>query len=327
VTLDLTPLGATTIVLPADPGRVAAAPDRRVPATVLVAAELPLLDDARPDTMRIAVLAGGDAPGWRSAGLLTSADGGVSWEAAGTTAAPAVVGRLAQPLPPGSAWLVDHATAIEVELAHDELTLTSIDVAALDRGGNLAVMGAEVFQFRDAMQVAPRRWRLSTLLRARRGSVASAWPAGTPFALIKAACVATIAVPRSRVGETIRLMATGIGDPAPVAATVTLSGISVAPPSPVRLRTSRRGDGSGEAHWVRRSRLGWRWVDGMEVPLGEERELYAVTVGTRQSTSEEPRLVLPAGSLPAGVVPVAVRQQGTLAPSAAIEGMMEGDGR
>jgi len=189
------------------------------------------------------------------------------------------------------------------------------------------VLGEELFQFRNAVQVAPQRWRLSTLLRARRGSVVRAWPKGTAFALIEEACVATVAVPHSRAGETIRLMASGPGDPTPVAVAVTLSGMSVAPPSPVRLRASRRGDGSGEVRWVRRSRLGWRWSDGMEVPLGEERELYAVTVGARQLTSEAPQLALPAGSLPPGVVPVTVRQQGTLAPSAAIEGVMEGDGR
>ncbi len=327
VTLDLTPSGSATIVLAADPGRVVAAPDRRVAATILVAAELPPLDDARVDTLRIAVLAGGDASGWRSAALLVSGDGGANWEAAGATAAPALVGRLAQPAPAGSAWLVDRATAIEVDLAHEALTLMSVDDAALDRGGNLAVLGEELFQFRDAVQVAPQRWRLSTLLRARRGSVVRAWPKGTAFALIEEACVATVAVPHSRAGETIRLMASGPGDPTPVAVAVTLSGMSVAPPSPVRLRASRRGDGSGEVRWVRRSRLGWRWSDGMEVPLGEERELYAVTVGARQLTSEAPQLALPAGSLPPGVVPVTVRQQGTLAPSAAIEGVMEGDGR
>jgi hypothetical protein len=327
VMLELTPLGATSIVLPADPGRVLAAPDRRVAATMLVAAELPPLDDARADTMRIAVLANGDAPGWRAAALLTSGDGGASWEAAGTTAAPAVVGRLTRPAAAGSAWLVDRATVIEVELAHDDLTLSSVDDAALDRGTNMAVLGTEMVQFRDAAQVAPRRWRLSTLLRARRGSGGGAWPAGTAFALIEQGCVATIAVPRARAGETIRLLASGIGDATPVATAVTLDGTSIAPPAPVRLRAVRRGDGSGDVRWVRRSRLGWRWVDGMDAPLGEERELYAVTIGARQQASEMPWVTLPAGTLPGGAVAVAVRQQGTLAPSAAITGMMEGDGR
>jgi hypothetical protein len=30
--------------------------------------------------------------------------------------------------------------------------------------------------------------------------------------------------------------------------------------------------------WVRRSRSGWRWLDGAEAPLGEEAERYEVAV-------------------------------------------------
>ncbi len=329
VTLDLTPTGIAAVALPADPGRMVPAPDRRAAATVLVAAELPPLDDVRAETIRIAVLAGGDAPGWRGAGLMMSGDGGASWEAAGYSAAAAVLGRLASPVGGGQAWLVDRATTIEVELAHDGMTLASVSDAALDRGENAALLGEEVFQFRDAVQVAARRWRLSTLLRGRRGSRARAQIAGAAFALIEDACIATIAVPRARIGDTVRLLASGAGDAQPVAVTVSLSGASVAPPSPVRLRIEPRSDGGAAMRWVRRSRLGWRWADGMDVPLGEERERYTVTLGTgavaRTLGSEVPLLTMAAGDVRVGDT-VTVRQLGTFAPSMAAESMFEGDG-
>ena len=330
VTLSLAALGGAAGVLPADAGRVRAAPDRAAAATVLVAAELPPLDEARGETMRLAVLANGAAPGWRGAALLTSDDDGATWQEAGGTAAPAVVGRLAVPVAAGTAWLVDRAATLEVELAHDALTLLSIDDAALDRGGNLALLDEELLQFRDAEQIAPRRWRLSTLLRGRRGSAAPAHGADARFALVERGCVATIALPHAQPGDTIRLLASGAGDPQPVTVTVALGGRSLAPPAPVRLRAVRDREGL-DVRWVRRSRLGWRWRDDGDAPLGEESERYRVTIGTgaaaRIVESDTPALTVPAALLPAGAVSVAVRQLGTLAASPATTSLIEGDGR
>lgn len=313
----------------ADAGRVLAAPDRPVAATMLVAAELPQIDDGRGETLRLAVLANGDAPGWRGAALLMSDDDGASWDDAGSSAGPAIVGRLAAAMASGTAWLIDRHATIEVVLAHDALTLMSIDDAALDRGGNLAVLGDELIQFRDAEQIAPRRWRLSTLMRGRRGSVARAHPSGTAFALVEHGCVATIALPRAQAGDTIRLLATGAGDPTPVAVSIAVTGVSIAPPAPVRLRAVRRGDGGVDVRWVRRSRLGWRWGDEGDAPLGEERERYRVTigdgVGARVIESETAGLTVPAALVPADAMRVTVRQLGTLAASAPATGLIEGE--
>lgn len=331
VTLDLAAPNVATSALPADPGGVVAAPDRPVARTILVAAELPPLDDGRGEMPRIAVLAGGDAPGWRGAALIVSGDAGLSWEGAGSTAAPAIVGRSSARLDAGSTLLADRAATIEVVLAHDDMTLASVTAEALDRGANLAMLGEELLQFQLATQIAPRRWRLAILLRGRRGTKAAAHDPGTPFALIEDGCVAMLTMPRAQVGETIRILATGHGDAQPAAADVVLSGASIAPPAPVRVRALRHADGGATVTWVRRSRLGWRWRDGIDVPLGEEREAYAVTIGGDAGaptlTSETTQLAMPASLLPRGAVPVAVSQLGTLARSAAAIGQLEGDGR
>ncbi|KTT68652.1 phage tail protein [Sphingomonas endophytica] len=326
VTLDMLPVTPAPVALPADAGQVRAAPDRLAAGTVLVAAELPPLDDVRVETVRIAVFASGDRPGWRGAALLTSDDGGASWEAAGAAAAPAVLGSLAAPAGDGSERLVDRMTAVDVLLAHDDMVLLSIDDTALDRGGNLAFVGGELLQFRDAVRLGPGRWRLTTLLRGRRGTAARAHATGAAFVLVEAEAMAMLVLPRARVGETIRLLASGSGDAQPAATQVLLTGASIAPPAPVRLRATRTATGT-TLRWVRRSRLGWRWDDGLEVPLGEEREAYAVTIGdgaeARPLMSDAPVVTLPAGTRRA-----TVRQQGMLAMSPAVEIMIsEGDGR
>lgn len=328
VTLSLTGLDGATGALPADAGRALAAPDRSLPTTMLVAAELPPLDEGRGEQLRVAVLANGTAPGWRGAALLTGDDVGNAWEEAGATAAPAIVGLLTAPALAATGWLIDRRTVLEVELAHAALTLLSIDDAALDRGGNLAVLGDELIQFRDVEQTAPRRWRLSHLLRARRGSAARAHAAGAAFALIDRGTVASVALPHAQPGDIVRLLASGSGDAQPVAASVALTGLSLAPPAPVRFRATRR-DGALDLRWVRRSRLGWRWRDDGDAPLGEERERYRVTLGAgataRTIDCDAPALTIPAAVLPAGALTVAVQQIGTFAASAATTGLIEGD--
>lgn len=109
-------------------------------------------------------------------------------------------------------------------------------------------------------------------------------------------------------------MASGIGDVAgPVEARVPLTGASVVPPSPVQLRIERQG-AAAQLRWARRSRAGWRWVDGSDVPLAEEQEAYRVTLsppGGSATIIETTGPVLdPLPALPSGT-DVAVRQRGT----------------
>ncbi|MEG8037880.1 hypothetical protein QP166_00410 [Sphingomonas sp. LR60] len=141
--------------------------------------------------------------------------------------------------------------------------------------------------------------------------------------------MATIALPRARVGDTIRMLASGVGDPQPVAVSAVTSGRSLAPPAPVRLRATRRGDGGLDVRWVRRSRLGWRWGDDGDAPLGEERERYRVTIGDGTGAlvieSDAATLTVPAATLPSLARHVAVCQLGTFAASATTISLIEGE--
>ncbi|MEH3046237.1 GTA baseplate fiber-binding domain-containing protein [Sphingomonas adhaesiva] len=320
VTLDLVP-GAVAPVLmgAADAGRGTVAADIVVGATRLIAAELPALDDRLAGEPSLTVFAAGEAAGWRQATVLLSRDDGASWDVAGTTAAPAVMGTLTAALPRAPGTLEDRTGTIEVTLAHDAMQLEAITDRARDRGGNLALVGEELIQFGDAVQVTPRRWRLSRLWRARRGTVAAAHATDTRFVLIEREAMLVVPLAGAEPGATVRLLASGVGDVAgPVAAAATLTGVSVAPPSPVRLRGARRADGTVALSWTRRSRLGWYWRDGAEVPLGEESERYLVTIedggAVRTIATGTPDLIVAVGSAP---VVVSVRQQGNVAASAA----------
>jgi len=265
--------------LAASPGRPVGAPDLVHGATILRLYELPFGEGgSRPVLL---VMAAGAAAGWRQAALTTSFDAGASWQAAGATAAPAVLGAAVDALGPGGSALLDAAGSVEVELAGAAMWLESRDDDALAGGANLAVLGDELIQFGSAEPLGGRRFRLSRLLRGRRGTewAAGAHAAGEDFALVEADALVALEAPAGSSGGEARVLASGIGDgPEGVAATAIIEGESLRPPSPVHLRAVRTATGDIVLSWVRRSRQGWTWTSGSDTPLGEESELYRLTI-------------------------------------------------
>ena len=143
------------------------------------------------------------------------------------------------------------------------------------------MIGDELVQFGRVDAMGSRVFRLSRLLRGRRGSewASSGHVDDERFALIQPESLSTIAMPAERVGGTALVAARGIGDgDAPPVATHAIGVEAMRPPSPVHLRAARGADGSVTIRWTRRGRTGWAWADGMEIALGETREAYRVIV-------------------------------------------------
>jgi len=321
-TLGLVPLMAASLPATATSGRVSGAVDAVVGVTILRAFEVPGLEEAPSSAPRMTVVAGGTGAAWRQAALLYSVDDGVSWVAAGVTAAPGVLGTIAVVAPGAPATLVDLRGAFEVVLAHAGMELGDADAAALDRGVNLALLGDELVQFGRAEPLGGARWRLSQLLRGRRGTEAAAGVqmVGERFVLIEAGAARAFDLPVSVLGREVRVIASGVGDDAPVETRCVMRGASVVPPSPVHLRFFSEADGSATVRWTRRSRAGWRWIDGVDAPLAEEVEAYRVTV-TAGGTSRDVDVAEPFVSITAaervGSASIAVRQRGVFGESLA----------
>jgi len=332
--LGLVPLVAASLPASATSGRVSRPLDAVVGATVVRAFEVPGLEEAPLNAPRMTVVAAGTGAAWRQAALLYSVDDGISWTAAGTTAAPGVLGTIALVAPgiapgvtPGITGgaptsLVDRRSVFEVVLAHAGMELGDADAAALDRGVNLAVLGDELVQFARAEPLGATRWRLSGLLRGRRGSEAAAGAqvVGDRFVLLDTASARAFDLPVSVLGREVRVIASGIGDDAPVETRCMMRGASVVPPSAVHMRCAREADGSATVRWTRRSRAGWRWIDGVDAPLAEEIEAYRVTVTTsatsREADVSEPWITVTAAER-SGSASVAVRQRGVFGESLA----------
>ncbi len=315
VSLELVRIAPAALPTTASAGRVLGAPDLTAGETILHAFELPHLGDEAASVPRISIAACGTQPGWRRAALTLSLDDGARWEAIGSTALPAIIGTVETPAGTADSAIEDRRHALIVELAHDGMALDDGDAVGLDAGRNLALMGDELIQFGRAERLDGNRWRLTRLWRGRRGTEAAIGlgAAGDRFVLIEAETLLQRDLAGG--GGTARVIAVAANEPAGVEATAPRTSISVTPPSPVALRARINADDSVALSWTRRSRIGWRWIDGTDAPLGEEAERYQVRIVTGTGaatvfTCTEPALPIPAGLRAAGALTVQVRQAG-----------------
>jgi hypothetical protein len=267
-----------------------AAPRRRTPAVPLpvgpvhaLLLDLPTIDAEDPPTLsRLAVFADpwpGPVAIWRSAD-------GLSYERIALALAPSVVGETLDALGRGASSRFDKVNSIRVRLYGG--ALASVSDSALLGGANAAAVqrpdgGWEVLQFAHAELVAARTYELSRFLRGQAGSewaIADPLPAGAPFVLLdEHIAVAARGLDTLERPLQLRIVAAGRdhGDPAAVALEATPQTTALRPLSPVHARATRTADGV-QISWIRRTRRdGDSWAAG-DVPLGEEREAYAVDI-------------------------------------------------
>ncbi|MFS0737168.1 phage tail protein [Sphingomonas sp. 1P06PA] len=261
------------------PGRVTAEADLPHGPTTLVLLDLPPIDGVDPAQPMMWAAAGG-GPGWRRATLMLSLDGGTGFAPAGRTAAPARIGIAETMLGTGTALMIDDIASVDIALLHDGLWLEGCDDDALIAGANAAMLGGELIQFGRAQPLGGGRFRLSRLLRGRRGTEAAivGHGPGERFVLIEPETLTPIIVPREALGTMATVLAIGAGDLADgVTTTIRAAGRALLPPAPVHLEAQADG-GDVLIGWTRRSRSGWSWVDGTDAPVGEEAERYRLTV-------------------------------------------------
>ncbi|WP_022682155.1 phage tail protein [Sphingobium bisphenolivorans] len=291
--------------------------------TRLMLIDLPPVSDDLASTPVVMAAASGGA-GWRGAALfLMSATG----EAVpiGRAAPRAVMGQVDLFSGGGTTALVDEASVLHVSLLAEDMELTGADEAALGMGRNLCMAGRELIQFSRAVRTGAASFRLEGLRRGLRGTE---WAmalhfAGENFLLVeedRLVEVRTAGGGALEMGASLTVVALGAGDVEPVEASIAVSGEAVTPLAPVHLRSAADGEGGWCLSWTRRSRNGWRWLGGADVPLCEERELYDVRVFSgefqvRQVETGEPSWTYDAAARAAdgaeGSVAVAVRQIGS----------------
>ncbi len=262
-----------------DGGRALGFDDRPAGPTTLAILDLPPLPGDLPTTPRLWVAAAGASPGWRRAAIEASGDDGNRYDVVGVVEGGATMGQALAPLPAGPLDRWDRAASVEVMLLSEAMWLAGSSPATVLAGANLALIGDEIVQFAEAEAIAPRRFRLSMLLRGRRGTefAVAGHGSGEAFVMLDPATLLAFDPPLDAVGRTYRFRAAGTGDLDTDPILLPLRGRAVQPLSPVDLRLAAVGGGL-VAGWKRRSRAGFGWPDFVDVPLDEAREAYRVDV-------------------------------------------------
>lgn len=262
VTVQMVRVAGRGAALPADPGRAANAGDRILAPTQMILLDLPDSEGAE------LMLVGASSGAWKPVPVAVQVNG--VEQAPATIARAAVTGSALSTLAAGSALLIDEVNAIDVQLVDSAGWLTSCTDDALVMGMNLAAVGNELLQFARVEPIAAGRFRLSRLLRGRRGTewAITGHGSGEKFVLLDQGVMVSIALPGDMIGATVSVLAQGVADGASVAVQRVSAGEGARPLAPCQLRIIPSAAGIDIA-WVRRSRVMLGWGDGLDPAGGE----------------------------------------------------------
>jgi hypothetical protein len=185
------------------------------------------------------------------------------------------IGELVSALAPAEHGVWDRTNTVDVELVAG--TLTSVTEAEVLAGANLCIIGNEILQFATATLIATNTYRLSTLLRGRRGSewAIATHAIGSKFAMADNLLAATF--PVSSQGLAFNMRVTNGWDLVSNEESGTAVCRSRMPYAPCNVRGSRDISENLTITWNRRSRtapLG----PFAEPPLDETSEMYEVDI-------------------------------------------------
>lgn len=265
----------------ADGGRAVTAPDQPTGETVAALFDLPAILPADVDEPRLMLAASGTGAGWRRASVtLIAASGGAEADI-GTVAAAAAFGHVVGVSGAATALLFDDAGWIDVALARADMQLSNAADADLLAGANLMAAGTEIFQFGLAEPLpAPGHWRLRRLLRGRWGSDAGV-AAGDACVRLDDPALMPVgdAVRAAQPGGAVIIGATGAASAQTLP--ISTAGRALRPLAPAHLSARWADDGGLTLGWIRRSRTGFDWRDGVDAPLDAASEAYRLdlTVG------------------------------------------------
>lgn len=246
--------------------------------TQLMALDIPLRHDGDIDG-GIYLAATGEGS-WRGCGVFASRDGGERYAGLARCDTYSTLGATTLGSVPVTPYARDLANEIAVELPSG-VTLESVSEFHFLDGFNAALVGDEIIYFKKAVQIEVGRWRLSELLRGRRGTE---WAMGQHqpnerFVMLTH-YLGKAQLPPLALNQPIFLKAPSLGAQAlddcdPIS--FTWQGQSLKPYAPCHVTVTRR-DESVLVSWQRRSRIGGELLDHADVPLGELDERYRVEV-------------------------------------------------
>ena len=249
--------------------------------------DLPPLRDADDDAGFYVALRPLISDAFKSAALYRSVDSEASFTQDGLFGNSAPVGRVVAPLGDGPTDIFDEAGELVVVMQNG--TLSSRTREAVIGGANAAAVGVhgrwEIIQFRTVEDLGGNVFKLTGLLRGRRGTEHNI---GTGleddrFVVVSDVGVVRVAMEIARRGAELQYRAVATGASLANAQTYPFTGDCEAlkPFSPVNVNAVRGEDGVAiDITWTRRNRIGQEGQSG-DIPMSEATESYEVEILAR----------------------------------------------
>ena len=264
---------AAALPVPADTVRL-------IPLTWLKMLDIPLLRD-QDDGYGFYVAACGYTDAWAGAQMYKSTDDGGTWasfsaaifNAASIGVATTILGTFTQNI-------FDESGSVTVTMRNGELSSdTEINVL---NGANVALLGDEIIQFKNATLVSTGIYTLTGLLRGRLGTewARSTHAVGDDF-IVLTTTTTYLTVGASAEYDLARLYrGVSFGKFLEDASDVSFTNTAVAqtPYSPVQLGGGRNAALDITINWIRRTRIAGGWLNNADSVLGEASEAYEVEI-------------------------------------------------
>ncbi len=205
----------------------------------------------------------------------------LAWEVLGTGNDGPTFGWAASALSNiASPWTWDEASKVQIALTQGMLdSKTALEVL---NWANVALLGDEIIQWRNAEVLSGGLYELSGLLRGRRGTewAMGSHTLGERFLVLSEEGVYRAPLPMTEISRTAYYKGIPDGgnwDDAP-STPFMFKGSSLRCFSPVQVKGVRDGAGNLTVTWKRRARWYGEWQDGTEIPLFEASENYEIDI-------------------------------------------------
>jgi putative tail protein/outer membrane protein with glycine zipper len=216
---------------------------------------------------------------WPGATLHRSRDGGASYDLVHAGTLEVIGGTALTALPVADPHFTDTTSTVEVHLEHGQLI--SVTPEAFQGGGNLAMLGNELLQFREAELIAAGTYRLSHFWRGRRGTE---WAVGTHAAgerftwIDQAVYDVEVELGERYVTRQWKAVTNGLDIASATAQTYAVLSENLKPWSVSGYRQMRQVTNDWLLQWRGRARFTGAWIDGGQASPDPDFLTYRVTI-------------------------------------------------
>lgn len=191
---------------------------------------------------------------WSGALVELSIDGGETFVDSVDVETETTMGTLLTDLPVGPKYWPDESSVFQVKLALED-PLENMTFRELCNRNNLCLVGNELINFGEPLQLEPLEWELSYLLRGRKGTDVVHHPAGERFILMERQYLFFIEAEVFELGRTLTFRSTSFGSTESHTQSAVFTGMSQRERRVSHLRAHRK-DGQVDIDWFGVGRIG-----------------------------------------------------------------------